>query len=290
MVNALEHPGAEINSEERKIYWLASYPKSGNTWVRMFMNCFATRFPIKLNSAYQFITSDLRPEIFQMMQPRPLSEMSFREQFMYHQGALLNLLKLANTKHIYVKTHNAKAIIDGVHLIPPAISAKAVYIIRDPRDVVISSAKHFKQTIDEAITHMANPDRAGKANFNLYHLFMSWSSHVESWGSKNKSIDTLFIRYEDLLTNPIEAFKKIIEQFDLEDIDDFEQRFEFALEQSNFSNLQKAEKEGGFVEKAGGDLFFRVGQSGQWKTVLTGKQIKLIEEQHKQVMEHYGYI
>lgn len=287
MANPFQHPGCEVNSEERKIYWLASYPKSGNTWVRMFLNAYATHFPVDLNSSFQFVMSDLRPEIYQMMSPRPLQEMSIREQFMYHQGALINLLKLANTKNIYVKTHNAKAKIDEVPLIPVAISANAVYLIRDPRDVVISHAEHFNTTIDKSIEQLNSTDRAGKANFNLYHMFMSWSNHVESWCIKNREIKTLVVKYEDMLTNAEKAFKAILTQFDL----GFDpERFKFALEQSNFKNLSQKEGETGFVEKASGDKFFRKGKAGQWKSILSKGQIDQIESDHGKVMKTYGYI
>ena len=287
MGRKFDESGGKILSTERKIRWLASYPKSGNTWIRMFLNAYATRCDPDLNSAYQFVTSDLRPEAYQMMMPRPLDELTLVEQFMYHAGSLINLIKLSPTKDVYCKTHNAKATVDGYMLIPPMISGPSVYVIRDPRDVVISMAEHFEKDIDRSIKDLNDKARAGKASFNLFHMFMDWSTHAISWLSQNKNIPMLLVRYEDLLEKTPEAFKAILEQFDIE-FD--EERLQLAMQRSSFDNLRQKEDATGFVEKAGGDKFFRVGKAGQWKTLLSKKQIDDIEGPNKEVMKAYGYL
>lgn len=279
----------EIVSNERKIWWLASYPKSGNTWVRMFINAYATKFPVNVNTVFQYVTSDLRPEIFQMMTPRSIKEFTLIEQFMYHQGAMLNLLKLATTKHIVVKTHNAKATVNGIILIHPDISGGAVYIIRDPRDVVISLSHHFEKTIDDSIKFMADINRAGQAKHGLYHMFMSWSNNVASWTIENKDVNTTVIRYEDMLTHTKGAFEAILKAFQIK-TDDHEERFEHALTATTFEKLQEYESKHGFVERAGKEKFFRVGKAGQWKKILNKRQIDAINSQHKVLMEKYGYL
>lgn len=285
MVNSFDHVG-EVNSKDRKIWWLASYPKSGNTWVRMFLNCYATRFPVSLNSVYQYVVTDLRVEIYQMMSPRPLSEMTLSEQFMYLPGALINLIKLANTKDVVVKTHNAKANVSGIALIPVAITAGAVYIIRDPRDVVISLSHHFNLTINESITMLNDEQRAGESKQGLFHMLMSWSQNVNSWTRMNKDVPTLVVKYEELNAT---AFEAIISHLELS-VPDHEERLKFAMKQTEFSNLQELESKDGFVEKAGNSNFFRSGKSGQWKTILTKKQQELITDKNKEVMQHYGYL
>ena len=287
MGRKFDESGGKILSTERKIRWLASYPKSGNTWIRMFLNAYATRCDPDLNSAYQFVTSDLRPEAYQMMMPRPLDELTLVEQFMYHAGSLINLIKLSPTKDVYCKTHNAKATVDGYMLIPPMISGPSVYVIRDPRDVVIRMTEHFEKDIDRSIKDLNDKARAGKASFNLFHMFMDWSTHAISWLSQNKNIPMLLVRYEDLLEKTPEAFKAILEQFDIE-FD--EERLQLAMQRSSFDNLRQKEDATGFVEKAGGDKFFRVGKAGQWKTLLSKKQIDDIEGPNKEVMKAYGYL
>ncbi len=287
MADLFNHPGREVVSTERKIYWLASYPKSGNTWVRMFLNAYVTRFSINLNSAYQCVLSDLKPEIYQMMMPRSLTELDLAEQFMYHQGALLNLIKLSNTIDILVKTHNAKVIVEGIHLIPPRISGAAIYIIRDPRDIAISHSHHFNNTIDESIVQMADESRAGQSVFNLHHMLMSWSMHISSWTVENKNVSVTVFKYEDLLLHTRKCFKMILETLTIPFEED---RFEFALKESAFSNLQKLESETGFSETGKRGKFFRVGKRGQWKKTLSKKQIAQICSDHKDMMEKYDYV
>jgi hypothetical protein len=277
----------KINSSSRKIHWLASYPKSGNTWVRVFLDAYATGYPINLNSAFKFVSTDIDPIIFQMMMPRSVSELTLTEQFMYHNGALLNLIKCAKTKNIVVKTHNAKAFVEGVTLIPPSISDKSIYIIRDPRDVCISAAYHFNIAISDMIPFMADSGRIGESEHNLYHLFMSWTDNVFSWTIKNKDIPVTIIKYEKLITKTKQTFKLILEALDIR-YD--EQRFDFALNQSSFSNLQQQEKSQSFSERRGPENFFRVGKMNQWKEVLTKDQIDRIEKDHREMMQHYGYV
>lgn len=282
--SATDTPG-EICAGDRKIRWLASFPKSGNTWVRFFLNAYTTGFPVRLNTAFHYVASDLQPEIYQMMMPRSITELSVGEQILYHGGALLNLLKLGRTKDVVVKTHNAKAVVEGARLIPSQISGPSVYLIRDPRDVVVSHAAHFSQSIGEAIEALERADRVGKSEFNLCHFFLDWSTHVRSWSTENKDIDTLVLRYEDLF-DP-KAFKEILKQLEIE-FD--EERFEFALGQSRFDALQSEEIKHGFNEKRGGDRFFRVGKPGQWKKELNGSQRSRIEQRHKDMMKLYGYL
>lgn len=288
MANPFDAPG-DVNSEDRKIWWLASYPKSGNTWVRMFLNCYATQFPVNINTVFQYVVIDLRPEVFQMMSPRSLTEMSIREQFMYYPGAMVNLIKLANTKDVTVKTHNAKASVGGIAIIPADLSAGAVYLIRDPRDIVISVSHHFGKNINESIQMLNEKNRAGMTKHGLYHMFMSWEDNVISWTNNNKDVPTLVIKYEDLLTQPEPAFNAILDHLQIK-TDDHEARFKFAMEQTTFENLQKNEDKNGFIEKVKGDKFFRVGKSGQWKDILTKYQVKMITDYNGEIMERYGYV
>jgi len=280
-------PSNTIKISDRKIYWLASYPKSGNTWVRMFLNAYLTGGPLNINSGHQYICSDIRPDIFQMMMPRSLTEITIDEQFMYHQGALLNLIKLAATKDILVKTHNAKAIVSGTALIPPKITGGAIYIIRDPRDIVVSYSKHFAKTIDESIDDINDENRAGMGPFNLCHLFMSWSKNVSSWTYENQNVDVLAIKYETLIKQTKQSFIEILKYLELP-IDT--KRLDHAIFESTFVNLKSKETEFGFVEKANNDNFFRSGKYGQWKKVLNKAQIDKIEGANKEIMRKYGYL
>ncbi|MDX1372716.1 MAG: sulfotransferase domain-containing protein, partial [Nitrososphaeraceae archaeon] len=119
------------------------------------------------------------------------------------------------------------------------------------------------------------------------HVFMSWSKNVESWTFQNKNVDTLVLKYEDMKQHEEKAFKEIISFLDLP----FNQeRFNFSLKETDFKQLQKYEKEQGFVERVGKSNFFRSGKMGGWKKVLSKKQIDTIQKDHSTIMEKYGYI
>jgi len=278
-----------VNPLDRKIFWLASYPKSGNTWVRMFLNAYITGFPVNLNSAYQFVSGDFRPELFQMMVTRPINQLTIKEQYYFYPGLLLNILGMSNTLYVCLKTHHAKVKVDEIPLIPVELTEKAIYVMRDPRDIVPSLADHFGLTLDKAIDFLGNEQQgAEQKGTGLTHLLLSWRLHVKSWASKPSPIETIIIKYEELLGNPRGTFEKIIAAFNFE-MD--EARFDFALEQTKFKNLQKMEQEGTFREKSSeSKKFFREGKAGNWKNVLSRGQAKRIESEHREEMKTFGYL
>jgi hypothetical protein len=92
-----------------------------------------------------------------------------------------------------------------------------------------------------------------------------------------------------MLKQPSQIFMQILEHFQLLNVADVEQRFDFALNESNFNNLQKYENTKGFVEKGKSERFFRVGKAEQWRDVLLPNQIDKLYEDHKDIMEEFGY-
>lgn len=277
-----------IDVDERKIWWIASYPKSGSTWIRMFMNVYMTGFPVNLNSGYQYAWGDNHPGFFQTCYSRDISQLTATEQIMIRPAALVTMLNLSAAKNLCLKTHHVKANIDGFPLIPPKITGGAVYVIRDPRDVAISFADHSGLSIFDTIKHMNDPQRTSiHPVTHLMHVLTSWSIHVTSWTSKNTDVPVKVIKYEDMLKNPEYEFERILEGLGTKVID--RDRFNFALKETEFKNLQAVETETDFREKTKGKKFFRVGKAGQWREVLTQQELKCIQENHSEVMREFGY-
>ena len=273
---------------ERKIWWLASYPKSGNTWARMFLNAYVTGFPLDVNSAFQYAMGDLNPSYYQLVSARPANDLTSTEQFCYRSAALMNLISMSPACNITLKTHHAKVAADEFVLIPPSLSRAAVYIVRDPRDVAISYADHLGETIDTTIQRMNEMQHVAEHRVSkLIHVLTTWSTHVKSWTDVNNNIPVVVIRYEDMIDNTEETFRKILKGLGILIIDEL--RFKFAMEQTTFDNLKKLEENGTFREKGAGEKFFRVGKYNQWHSVLNKKQIKKIEEDHGEYMIKYGY-
>jgi hypothetical protein len=284
----MNKPLPPVSPDDRSIWWLASYPKSGSTWVRMFMNCFISGFPLNINTAFQYVISDTHLPLVQSATLRPATELTDREQVYARTAMLMNALNMSQAIDLCVKTHHAKVNVDDIPLIPPKITKRALYLIRDPRDVVISMADHMGESIDTVIEYMNNMTQAARhRTSNQAHYLLTWSKHVESWTGRNNNVEYTVIRYEDLVANPEEVFIKVVNALGFHAIN--KDKFNFALKQTTFENLRAMEDEFGFKEKGEGEKFFRVGKAGQWKTVLTEEQIRLIEENHKEVMSQHGY-
>lgn len=272
------------------IYWLASYPKSGNTWTRSFI--YAILNPDKeldinelatgaIASSRQWIESGLGFEINQLdhdevdrLRPPAYRWLSRQvEGYGYH------------------KIHDAYTYLpDGTPLFPKEAALGALYIIRNPLDVALSYANHNGQSVDQTIRQMRDPDHAfcgsDKRFVNqIRQRMLSWSEHVNSWLPSGLNLFT--VRYEDMTGSTEATFKKIAEFLQLPSD---EHSVATALEKCSFDRLKAQEKEKGFREKpiaAAG--FFDNDILGDWKTALTKRQVTTILHDHREVMQAFGY-
>lgn len=187
-----------------------------------------------------------------------------------------------------VKTHNQNNMAFGVELIPIHYTKGAVYIIRDPRDMIISYASHLGVTLDHAIQGMNSKDNATTGDEKNVHQFLGrWSDHVNSW-TRTKKFAVTVVRYEDMLQKPEKAFSTVIRRVGMP-VD--KARLAKAIDFSSFDKLRSQEEETGFVENSEKqEKFFRKGTSGQWRDELTPEQIAQIEADHGRVMRKYDYL
>jgi len=181
-----------------------------------------------------------------------------------------------------VKTHAANVCVLDISQIPPQLTHGAVHIVRDPRDVVVSWAHHFDCTYDHAIG-LLNDEGNALAPNNMLSVVCSWSRHTETW---QQAYNAMTVRYEDLLTKPYVEFAKIVRH--VGDAWD-QERFDRALELTDFSNLQEREDAEGFAEAKNG-RFFRSGKTGGYADVLSAEQIQRIESAHGDQMRAMGYL
>lgn len=268
------------------IWWLASFPKTGNTWLRAFLSAYVTG-DLKLNALTNGLgPGDLNTYFYRVCAPRDIGELSPYEMLLLRPAALFHLATVSPPRPLMVKTHAINGHLNGVTLIPDGLTAGAIYMVRDPRDVVISYAEHMGDTIDQAIDDLANPENIIAHEDGLYHYLSDWSSHVSSWCLKYP-YPVAVVRYEDLLTSPAEKFARIIRYIFKHEPD--RRRLDYALESTTFSALQALEAAEGFKEKRAGGRFFRTGQAGGWRDVLTGDQVQRIETDHGAIMEKFNY-
>lgn len=271
-----------------RIIWLASYPKSGNTWMRALLaNYILDREnPVSINDLRGFTLSDTRPRFYDGVLDRPLPELSESEIRRLRPQAMQRLAAARPHDH-FVKTHSQLAELDGVPLIDPAVSAGAIYILRDPRDVVVSYAAHFGLDLDGAIGQMADGGNITMAEgFRMTTYLGRWDSHVASWTAQGR-IPVCLVRYEDLLRQPEQTFRAVLKQLGVP-ID--EERLQRAVRNSAFDTLRREESRDGFVERPPHmERFFRSGRSGEGREYLSAGQEERILSEFGAAMTANGY-
>ena len=145
-----------------QIVWLSSYPKSGNTWTRVFLHNLLLNpdKPTRINTIDAFCLGEHRAVYYNQFDPRPLTTLTDKEVAELR-PKVHHMLTRAFPDSVFVKTHNYLGAWEGVPLVTMECTAGAIYILRNPLDVAISFAHHFGIPIDVAIEQMANPSMSG---------------------------------------------------------------------------------------------------------------------------------
>ena len=271
-----------------KIIWLASYPKSGNTWLRAFLYNLL-REPgdaPDMHGIINITTSDSLIEWYRRQDPRPPSHWSPEDIAAMRRGAQQAICAMGK-RDVFVKTHNAFIVVNNHPMIHMDLTAGAIYVVRNPLDICISLAHHQRCPIDEAIRIMADPKQGGaNDDAHVYEVRGSWSLHVESWTHRPWA-GLQVIRYEDLCADPANTFLRLMNFLGLGPL---RSRLDDAVASSAFNSLRELEDKQGFAEKpAKADRFFREGRAGQWRDILTRDQIDRITAAHQTQMERFGY-
>lgn len=273
------------------ILWVASYPKSGNTWVRAFPENYIqnTDHSIDINTMHTISTAESAAQRYQphITDGRSTTDLSIEEICALRPLVQSDIARQANGT-TFVKTHNYLGEFNGHALHHSSVTSGAIYIVRNPLDVTVSMAKYFDYTIDETIAYMAEemtgtPNEAG----NVPQIITSWSMHVSSW-TQNPEDSRLVLRYEDILDNPKKIFRKIESFLGLKKDPN---RLKSAIKNSSFAQLKAQETKPGFVEKhENANSFFRSGIKNQWREALTDEQVNKIIDIHGEQMARFKYL
>jgi len=274
---------------KKSIVWMASYPKSGNTWARIFLaNYIANaREPVPINKAHGVAMGDSITKTYRMVAQGPLDVTDIDATLKLRPRVLRGIV--ANNADInLVKTHNARVTARGVALIPEEVTRSAIYILRNPLDMVLSYARHYGMTPEQAVQTVSHPDNANPPDEETVTQFMgAWSDHVRSWTSKS-AYPLLVLRYEDMLADPRACFARMVQHLGMP-LDP--ERLDRAILFSSFEEVSEQEKQQGFVEKSEqAERFFARGQKDQWKTDLPAKLVKRMKHAHRKVMQKFGYL
>ena len=276
------------------IIWLASYPKSGNTWVRLFLNSllYNRNNSVDINDIKigQFPSKEFFKDLIK----------NTNDVGQVIQNCIKAQIKLNADKNIRIfKTHNAFWKAKGGHVFTNSENTLGIiYIVRDPRNVITSMNTHFNfNDYNKSLKFILNEkniigDRKSEKNYNLPTIISSWKNHYNSWtkaGEFKKKL--LLIKYENLICEPEIEFVKItnflnkIANLKFEDRD-----IKKAIENTNFSVLKKQEKLNGFKEKIGSTYFFNLGPNNNWKKILNDEIREKIEKNFRMEMEELNYL
>lgn len=276
-------------SNIQTIRWIASYPKSGNTWVRMFLSAYLSDGALDINEPLYAAGNDHIPAHYQAATTLPITELTQEGMVYIRPAALMNACALHNSYlPMFMKTHVANIKLIEVPLIPHLLTHSVIYLVRDPRDVAVSWSEHLGQPIDVTIAKMAQDNLAIKKTDGdklLQHI-ASWSINVESWLTA-KGLKVIMCKYEDMLRNPADMFTQMLKHID---IPFSSEQLTKALNDTALHNLQSQEKAKGFREAMEGQTFFSHGTSGVYKEKLSSEQINKIETDHGPMMKRLGYL
>ena len=289
----------------KKIFWVPSFPKSGNTWIRAILsslffteegkfnfNLFNYIVNFDIPAKYKFVSS-LGGDDFKKLNELPVIAKYWLEAqeradvggdfafFKTHSG------NVTLNKHKYTNEENVLGLI---------------YMVRDPRDVVVSYSKYLNKSIDDIIATITNKNAvaySGLRGKGLYPFLLgSRDIHYRSW--RVLDVPRLVIKYETLLKETKQTINQIADFFVQNygfDFKNIETKINNILETTSFELLLKSEKQQGFNEapyffskKGSADYFFRKGADRQWEKELTSAQLNKIEDSFEATMKELGYL
>jgi hypothetical protein len=274
---------------KRSIIWLASYPKSGNTWTRLFLANYLmnAQEPVPINQAHRFAMGDAVVKMYNRVAGREIDPQNLSLSLRLRDGVLRGIV--ANNADVnFVKTHNARVAPEKIELIPDRYTRSAIYIIRNPLDMVLSYARHYGITQEDAANKICHPDNGNlPTETSVAQYLSSWDMHVKSWMAY-APWKRLILRYEDLLDDPETHFAKVL---DLVGVPVDKERLQRAIRFCSFDELSRQEEEQGFIERPEqSEKFFGKGQKDQWKTDLDPALAEMIRSKMGETMKRYGYL
>ena len=277
----------------KKIIWIASYPKSGNTWMRFLLaNYFFNHDMVFDPTIVKHITSLNFPKEISKLNERNKLDINHISKFWI---PAQNNLQVHGGDVTFLKTHNANISVKGKSFTNENYTIAVIYIVRDPRDVIISSHNYFGSDYDKLINDICYDKYftiLGDIDKGNLQVLSTWDVHVNSWIQKMNSVPKIIVRYEDMIKDTDKIFRNTVNF--LAKILNFhvnEQKLKFSVKNSKFKKLSNMEDEIGFIENGNVDKkFFRKGKIGQYKDILTKSQIDQINQKFMKEMSYLKYL
>ena len=276
------------------IIWIASYPKSGNTYLRSFISSYY--FSKKGKFSFDLLLNILQFPSIKFTKKKISSELEASQNWIYNQQQFFSGDKV----HL-IKTHSSLNEYNGYSFTNKNLSLGAIYIVRDPRNLITSMMHHYSLNYDQAYSKLINEkqtllEKSTDGDYSNFTYLGSWSSHYKSW-KNTKNFKTLFIKYEDLENNKLDTFKLIINfinnlKEDKSPID--EKKFSNSINSTNFSNLRNKEENEGFEESVYSKLgerkrFFNLGFNNRWQKILPKNILLKLNNTLQKELNDLGY-
>jgi len=275
------------------IIWLASYPKSGNTWMRILLTNYLRDAdePAEINSLDGGPIASAR-HAFDENVGVEASDLTDEEIERYRPFVCEQMSDAAKDT-LYLKVHDAFTYTEhGYPLISKRATRGVLYLIRNPLDVAVSFAHHSHCSVDKMVRAMGRDDYSVVAaperlHSQLRQRLLTWSGHALSWIDE-PGMEVHVVRYEDMKADTVGTFTGVVRFLGL---DDDPARIRKAADFSRFDRVQQQEQEHGFVEKLPKpDSFFQKGEVGSYREQLTSELIEKLVADHGQTMKRFGYL
>jgi hypothetical protein len=282
------------------IFWIASYPKSGNTWLRTLI------------SAYYYSKDGIfNQSILKNIEQFP--EKKHFIDFNYDPGNVTDTAKFwiksqekinKDKKIRFFKTHNTFGKVNNYDFTNKDNSAGCIYIVRDPRNVITSLENHYEMCHEEALKWIINPNKyiydvhkIKEDQYSNFQFISSWSMNYKSWNIQKK-IPIKIIKYEDLLKETFVVFKDIVEfvnkTLNIKEKIDID-KLKNSVNSTNFNKLKNDEKKNGFIEAVLSKKnkekipFFNLGPDNDWRKILDKDKQEKLTDVFKEDLIELGY-
>ena len=279
---------------KKMIIWIASYPKSGNTYIRSFLSAYY----FSQKGKFEF---DQLLNIFQF----PGTKFSKKDCFSFEDAAknwIYNQNQFFNKeKFVFLKTHNTLKRYKNIEFTTNKETAGAIYIVRDPRNIISSMCHHYSLNLNQAYETLVNNDaslseKSVNGDCSNFTFLSSWADHYKSW-KETKKFKVLIIKYEELRNNKEKIFREIIQfvnNLKLEKDIINEKKFLNAIKSTNFVNLKNKELNEKFDESVYSNdgkkiNFFNLGFKNKWQNLLPRDMIDKINNSFKKELLDLNY-